>query len=749
MAKRQIVFLVGETKKKASLSPQVRGGKGAGLAEMAALGLPVPPGFTLVTGVARAFQQEERLPQRAAWHLDRGIRALERETGKGFGDPENPLLVSVRSGAAVSMPGMMDTILNLGLNPETVEGLARQSGERFAFDCYRRFLAQFGQTALGVGREHFADTDVELSVSALRELCGQYRAVIAKQTGHPVPDDPIEQMALAILAVLQSWGSERAVAYRTAHNIPHWWGTAVNVQAMVFGNHGRDSGTGVVFSRNVATGEPGLYGEFLPEAQGEDVVAGVRTPLPIAEMRSWNGGLYCELDEHVTVLERHYGDIVDVEFTVESGRLYILQSRRAKRTAEAAAVYAVQRVWEKSLTKAQALELVTPEQAEQLRRPVFDPQAVAGVTAVVSGLAASPGAAVGRVAYTSAQAQAYAKAGEKAVLVRKDTSPDDLPGMLASVAIVTETGGATSHAAVVARGMGLPAVVGTGCPLGVVEGETVSVDGTAGVVYRGVLPFTKGSVCKEVKIFLRWLDAAKPAWPAPQADFARVAERLSANEVLNNFYLVDAMAQASAGSPLAPAAEALKRAVHIESAELLACYLAIAVAGELRHSRRQASLDSNEWAALSTLEREFALANGGYNRQVAQKATIDLLRNDPRLLPRFFGLAATVFGANWNGGYGGAAWARIAEAPVAFLGGKLSHSVFVDHVFDLRHNGGRLFDKHPMFTDRTSEGGISRQLEDKKHAKDIGALRVWLERHSTFSPSVEDMWKRGQKLGLW
>jgi len=577
---------------------------------------------------------------------------------------------------------MMDTILNLGLNPETVEGLARQSGQRFAFDCYRRFLAQFGQTALGVGREHFADTDVELSVSALRELCGQYRTVIEEQTGRPVPDDPFEQLALAIFAVLASWGSERAVAYRTAYNIPHWWGTAVNVQAMVFGNHGTTSGTGVVFSRNVATGEPGLYGEFLPEAQGEDVVAGVRTPLPIAEMRSWNEGLYGELDEHVKVLERHYGDVVDAEFTVECGRLYILQSRRAKRTAEAAAVYAVHSVWDKTRTRAQALESVSPEQTEQLRRPVFDPEAVAGATAIVSGLAASPGAAVGKVAYSSARAQQYKASGQSAVLVRKDTSPDDLPGMLASVAIVTETGGATSHAAVVARGMGLPAVVGTGSALGVVEGEVVSVDGTTGTVYRGALPLTGGSARKEVRIFLRWVDSDAPAWPTPRADFSKTTDKFSMNQVLNDFYLTDAMAQASVRSLLGSTAEKIKRETHIEAAEMLACYLAIAVAGELRYSSNKASLNKDGKKLLDSLAKEFSLRQGG-DRYDVQMSTIAALRQDPKRMSRFFQSAVEIFSTGWDSGYGGNAWARIARAPYEFLSGSLTHSVFVDHVFDL------------------------------------------------------------------
>jgi len=743
---RQVVYLYQEAAK--NLNAQVRGGKGAGLAEMVALGLPIPPGFTLTTSVARAFSETARLPRRVAFHLNRGIAALERETGKGFGNADNPLLVSVRSGAAVSMPGMMDTILNLGLNPQTVEGLARQSGERFALDSYRRFLAQFGQTALGVGRQCFVDTDVELSVSALRELCGSYRTVIEEQTGRPVPDDPFEQMASAIFAVLASWGSERAVVYRNAHEIPHWWGTAVNVQAMVFGNHGATSGTGVVFSRNVATGEPGLYGEFLPEAQGEDVVAGVRTPFPIAAMCEWNEGLYRELDEHVRVLERHYGDVVDVEFTVEQGRLYILQSRRAKRTAEAAAVYAVHNVWDKTRTRTQALELVSPEQAEQLRRPVFDPQVVAGATAIVSGLAASPGAAVGKVAYSSAQAQAYKASGEAAVLVRKDTSPDDLPGMLASVAVVTETGGATSHAAVVARGMGLPGVVGTGGALDVVEGEIVSVDGMTGTVYRGALPLTGGSARKEVRIFLRWAGGDAPAWPTPRADFSKTEERFSMNDVLNNFYLTDAMAQASVGSPLGSAAEKLKRETHIEAAEMLACYLAIAVAGELRHSSNKASLNKDGKKLLDSLAQEFALEQGG-GRYDVQMSTVAALSKDAKRMPRFFQFAMEIFSAGWSSGYGGNAWAKIARAPYEFLSGSLTHSVFVDHVFDLRHNGGRMFDKHSMCTDRTSEDTLRRQLEDKKHAKDIGVLHSVLAKRSTFSPAVEELYERGQTTGLW
>lgn len=755
---RQAVYLFGETAK--NLTPQVRGGKGAGLAEMAALGLPVPPGFTLITSVARAFTETTRLPQRVAFHLNRGLRALERQNGKRLGDAKNPLLVSVRSGAAVSMPGMMDTVLNLGLNPATKAGLAEASGARFAADTYRRFLAQFGQTVLGVPGGRFEEElntakqvegvseDRELSCETLEKLCDEYRQLIENHTGRPVPDDPMEQLASAIFAVLASWGSERAVAYRNANNVPHWWGTAVNVQAMVFGNYGPTSGTGVVFSRNVATGDPGLYGEFLPEAQGEDVVAGIRTPLQIVEMQSWNGAVYQELEGHVRMLEHHYGDIVDVEFTVERGRLYILQSRRAKRTAMAAAVYAVHRVWEKSLTRDDALKLVTSEQAEQLRRPVFDPKAVAGATVIVHGMAASLGAAVGKVAFTSAKAQELAAAGEKAVLVRRDTSPEDLPGMLASVAIVTETGGATSHAAVVARGMGLPAVVGIGSPLDVVEGETVSVDGTSGTVYSGKLPLIGGSMRKEVRIFLRWLDGGITAWPQPRADFAWTEEKVCVNTVLNDFYLTDAMAREAVGTRLACDAENLKREVHIKAAEMLTCYLAIAVAGELRHSSDKAGLNAQHQKILKVLSKEFSLKQGGERHDV-QMTTVAMLSKKQTRMLQFFQAAVEIFLADWCSSHGGKAWARIAGAPAEFLGGRMSHTVYVDHVFDLRHNGGRLFDKHPMCTAHTNDSSIVDQLEIKKLAKSIGELYQKLGCWYSFSPEVQEMWDKGKTKGLW
>jgi phosphoenolpyruvate synthase/pyruvate phosphate dikinase len=768
----QVAFLFGEGGDERD--PQVLGGKGVALAEMTSLGLPVPPGFTLTTSVARAFREEGRLPRRVSGQIAKCVSALERTTGKGFGNPENPLLVSVRSGAAVSMPGMMDTVLNIGLNPATLAGLAHAGGEKFAWDTYRRFLAQFGQTVMGAHHEELKrilrdakygegiEGDSELSLHGLKILCEKFRRAIETETGYPVPDDPEEQLAMAIKVVFTSWNSERAVAYRKAHKIPDWWGTAVNIQTMVFGNLGPTSCTGVVFSRNVATGDPGLYGEFLPEAQGEDVVAGVRTPLPIAEMREWNGELYRELEEHVKMLERHYGDIVDVEFTVENGRLYILQSRRAKRTAEAAVVYAVHRVWDGSLTRPKALESVTLGQMEQLRRKVFNPKSIARSKAIVTGLAASPGAAVGHVAYSSDKAQYYKSIGYKPVLVRKDTSPDDLPGMLVSVAVVTETGGITSHAAVVARGMGLPAVVGTGKSLKmeVREGSEVSVDGTTGTVYFGSLPFTSESARKEVKTFLNWLDLVNGR-PVPRVDFTAAEERLSVNVILNDFFLTEAMAASAASveSDIASDAVEMKKRIHRSSAEKMACYLTIAVAGELRYAKEFArwySIDSPDVfleETLGVLKREFSLTSGikgEESRSRVQSGVVGVLKEDPSRIPQFLEIAIRIFSeVRWHSQYGGEPWAKIAEAAHDFLTGKLSHSVFVDHVFDLRHNGDKLFDKHLMFSEKTSEVRLVSQLNDKKRAVGVEELYIALGRNVSFSPEVLDLFARGKDQGLW
>src|SRR3989344_2896482 len=373
VAQRQIVLLFNEEK---NLDPALRGNKGRGLAEIAAFGLPIPPGFTISTGAARAYSQTKQLPNRLTWQLERGIAALEQATGKRFGDRQNPLLVSVRSGAKVSMPGMMDSILNLGLTWATVKELARTNGKHFAYDIYRRFLAMYGEAVFGVSHAKIESAlnhakmlegvmaDQELSVRALKWVCQRYTAHIEDAGGH-IPDDPREQLHEAICAVFRSWESPRAIAYRKTANIPDWWGTAANVQAMVFGNRGDTSCTGVAFSHDISTGKPGLYGEFLVNAQGEDVVSGTRTPMSITHMRNWNASLYEELEAHICAIEERVNDSVEIEFTVEEGRLFILQYRVAKRTPEAAVFMAVRRVWAKRWSKERALQEVSSKTMDE------------------------------------------------------------------------------------------------------------------------------------------------------------------------------------------------------------------------------------------------------------------------------------------------------------------------------------------------------------------------------------------------
>ncbi|HEY5676851.1 MAG TPA: pyruvate, phosphate dikinase [Myxococcales bacterium] len=486
------------------------GGKGSGLAEMARLGLPVPPGFTITTAVCAAFQQEGRLPQAVAQQVPAAIAHIERVAGRRFGDAAAPLLLSVRSGARVSMPGMMDTVLDLGLNDQTVRGLAAQSGDRFAWDCYRRFVSMYGGVVLGLGDEPFdaifeeikrdrrAATDTELDAPALAEVVRRSKDLIRERTGHPVPDAPREQLEHAIEAVFRSWENPRAVAYRSLNHIPGDWGTAVTVQAMVFGNLGDDSGTGVVFSRNPASGENLLYGEFLQGAQGEDVVAGIRTPLHISQMERKFPEAFRSLSSTLRRLEEHFRDLQDVEFTVERGRLWVLQCRSGKRTGAAAVRIAVEMVDEKLIDERTAVSRVEPASLDQLLRPVFDPEARAGAKVLARGLAAGPGAATGRAVFSAAEAEWSASRGEKVILIREQTSPEDIRGMAAAEGLLTQFGGMTSHAALVARQMGKVAVVGVetlkidpeGALFGEVRvrpGDFISLDGFEGQVLQGRL----------------------------------------------------------------------------------------------------------------------------------------------------------------------------------------------------------------------------------------------------------------------
>ena len=508
------------------------GGKGAGLADMTRAGLPVPPGFIVTTEVCNAYYTNGKNFPEGMWEqVINGLRAIEAKTGKRFGDHENPLLVSVRSGAPFSMPGMMDTVLNLGLNEQTVQGLATQTGDlRFALDAYRRFATLFGEIVMGVAHEKFervmerykAQTeggrDTDLSSEQLRDIiAAQKQIIFSDQSGLAIPEDPYEQLRVAIAAVFNSWMGRRACDYRKVNRIPDDLGTAVNVQAMVFGNMGAESGTGVAFTRNPSTGEKNLYGEYLLNAQGEDVVAGIRTPNPISQLQEELPAVYEQFEQITGLLEKHYRDMQDVEFTIERGRLWMLQTRTGKRTGAASVKVAVEMVREGLIDKATAVRRVTPEQLDQLLHPTVDPQTDAKV--VAKGLPASPGAAQGKVVFDPDEAEELARDGEMVVLVRQETSPDDFHGMVAAQAIVTARGGMTSHAAVVARGMGKSCVCGASVlnidysqqqfsvnGTTVTKGEWITVDGSTGRVFMGQVPTVQPVLDEDFHELMRWAD---------------------------------------------------------------------------------------------------------------------------------------------------------------------------------------------------------------------------------------------------
>ncbi|MDH5465788.1 MAG: pyruvate, phosphate dikinase [Candidatus Aminicenantes bacterium] len=526
MAKRHVYFFGKDRAEGNRDMKEILGGKGANLAEMAGIGLPVPPGFTVSTDVCISYSKlGNKIPPEVEREILDNLKKLEDQTGQKFGGEENPLLVSVRSGAKFSMPGMMDTVLNLGLNDKTLETLANRSGDRrFALDCYRRLIHMFGDVVLGVSKKKFEEIlkkkkeekkvvqDNELSEHALQEVIADYKRLIKKETGKEFPQDVKEQLLMSISAVFESWNNPRAVTYRRLNHIPDDLGTAVNVQQMVFGNIGEDSATGVGFTRDPATGEKELYGEYLFNAQGEDVVAGVRTPSSLKSLEKEMPSAYKELSEITTRLEKHYQDVQDFEFTIQEGKLYMLQTRSGKRTGLAAVKIAVDMVEEGLVSKEQALLMVEPEALNQLLHPVFDVAEKQKHEVLARGLAASPGAAAGQVVFTAEEAVTWAKQGKKVILVREETSPDDIHGMSASQGILTATGGMTSHAAVVGRQMGKPAVVGCGnikpdeeqkfftvgktrCK----EGDWISIDGTLGEVLEGKIKTQPSEVIQVVR----------------------------------------------------------------------------------------------------------------------------------------------------------------------------------------------------------------------------------------------------------
>jgi len=555
----KMVYYFGGERTEGDGSPDMKlllGGKGANLADMTAIGLPVPPGFTITTDTCAAYYKAGmRLPHGLMNECHKNINVLEKETGKTFGNNSNPLLVSVRSGAAVSMPGMMNTILNLGLTDTSVEGLASVTGNRrFAYDAYRRLIDMFGDVVMGVDREKFehefttlkkkykATDDTDVPEEGIVELAKVYKDTYRKFVGDEFPQNPFKQLELAIEAVFKSWNSERAQIYRRLSNITGLNGTAVNVQTMVFGNMGEDSGTGVAFTRNPSTGENKFYGEFLINAQGEDVVAGIRTPRPVAEMPKWNKKVYDQLLQIKNKLEKHYKDMQDIEFTIEQGKLYMLQTRTGKRTGFAAVTVACDMVREKLIEEKQAVLRIPAGDLTQLLLPSFDPTAKKTARVLARGLPASPGAAVGKPAFTADEAVRRAREGEKIILVRKETSPEDVEGMHMAAGILTSTGGMTSHAAVVARGWGKCCVVGAGdlhidakagsfsvrTDTGLrtfTKQDVISIDGSTGEIIQGAVSTVEPKLSGDFTTVMRWADKYRQIGIRTNADTPNDAKK--------------------------------------------------------------------------------------------------------------------------------------------------------------------------------------------------------------------------------
>ena len=553
MAKKKMTYYFGKTRTDGEGSQkQLLGGKGANLAEMTGIGLPVPPGFTITTECcAEYYQLGKKFPPGLMDQVRGEIKTLEKELGKKFGDEKNPLLMSVRSGAAASMPGMMNTILNLGLNDKSVLGVAKATDNpRFAYDSYRRVINMYGDVVLKVDHEHFEEAfnriktkygvelDTDVPVEGLIELCDEYKKVFKKHSGKDFPQDPYQQLELAIEAVFASWNTPRAVRYREVENIRGLLGTAVNVQSMVYGNMGDDSGTGVGFTRDPSTGVNKFFGEFLVNAQGEDVVAGIRTPLPFSEMPKWNKKVHQQLLEIKKILEDHYRDMQDIEFTIEKGELYMLQTRTGKRTGAAAVKIACDMVKENLIDEETAVARIPANALTQLLLPSFDPKAKAKAQTLATGLPASPGAAVGKLAFTAEEAVTRTAAGESVLLVRKETSPEDIDGMHSAAGILTSTGGMTSHAAVVARGWGRCCVAGAGAiqihektRKIVVGGQTfthndvLSIDGSTGEVMVGAVATMAPTLSGDFSKVMKWADKYRKLKIRTNADTPEDAQR--------------------------------------------------------------------------------------------------------------------------------------------------------------------------------------------------------------------------------
>ncbi len=658
------------------------GGKGMSLAALAQSSFPVPPGFTITTSAARAYMHEGRFPKRLLQQIETiGLPHVERASSLRFGDQERPLLVSVRSGAMISMPGMMETIPNVGLHPSTMGGCMSRLGMDTALDCFARLSRSLAET--------------------LNPFLGMQ--LLSKDSS------PKDQLYAALGAVAKSWFAPRAIAYRKHNNIADDLGTAITVQQMVFGNAGDDSCTGVALSHDPHTGLEILCGDFLVNAQGHDLVGGVRTPRPILELDAWNASVHAELKEHVARLALLTGFPVEVEFTVEHGQLFLLQHRRAVLTPEAKVVYAVHAHWARSITRDAATRILTEQEVERLTElKGFEPSALATATSLALGASASAGVAIGQVAHSASEATRLQERGIPVVLVRPMTTPDDYSAMIAAQAIVTQEGGSSCHAAIVARAKGIPAVVGVGNTSTLRSGMWVSVDGTHGVIYEGQHPLVATTNTKEVNLWTRWYKAGQ--WSEPRVDAFWTKQLLSANDLLRDFYLAERVAVETKGSVLSAQAQELHRLTAISVAEIFATYLTLAVASELRHAEPQGVLGVS--AELQQLKSEYDI--GVYAHSASQVLRYQTSREKTQ---NFFRLAERVFAAiGWEYLCGGPKWAAIARCGAEFFEGKLSHVLFVDQVFDLRHNGNTLFDKHEMLSSYTCESLLHRQLDHKRYA---------------------------------
>lgn len=756
-----------------SFTAEIRGGKGFGLSVLCQLGLPVPPGATICAQAARYYAQKQTLPHHLAWELAQSIIKLEKESGLVFGSTTSPLLVSVRSGAAVSMAGMMDTILNVGINRQVLPALAARVSERFAWDSYRRFLSMFATSVLGIDRGKFESQlavvrnsagvkeDNQLTTEQLVALCRDFEVIIEKSQSAGIPDDPYEQLAMAIVAVMESWNNPRAIAYREEEGISPLLGTAVNIQAMIFGNTGENSGTGVVFSCNPLTGQAELYGEYITNAQGEDLVGGIRTPAPVKSLQEQQPEVYEQLVQHVKTLQRHFRDMVEVEFTVENGQLYILQVRTAKRAPEAALAFAVKQVTEGFWIEEDALASTLSLIDGGLAFPaVFKP--VAKATAMRSeylqGLPASPGAVCGRLYFDLDTAIAMAERGEKVILAREDTNPDDLSAMLKACGIVTSCGGATSHAAVVARGRHIPAVVG--CNFSIINnkivfpggntimsaGDTVSLDGEQGLLMQGEVATETSQPSENLAIVRQWLESTQLRLTDTFIDTQLLEEKWPLNRWHNDFYLLNAMALASgkASNTLQSQLMSSLKEVEFQLSQILLCYLTYAIYTELAIMNGGARITNSAGQRLVSYGEFKAIKDGDYAQAVES-----LAQRPWSYQVEFFDLCSQAFlDSSWSSCCGGNAWSQIAIAPRDFLAGKVSNSIFIDHVFDLKHNGGVLFNKHKMV--RVNENLLRNQLDfKKKHGHPTKLFHGMTNLNTEFSPKVISIFKAGAQEGLW